>query len=114
MKRHELACYMLIASAIVTSALICARASSVIDSRAQAEMAVHKDVLTVISTKFRNDSEIVYVLDSKNERLLAYMYDPNQKFINLLPGGSMDVADAFQRTLRPAGPTGRVPRVSPR
>lgn len=114
MKRCELACYMLIASAIITTSLICVRASGMLDSRAQAEMAVHKDVLTVISTRFRNDTEIIYVLDSKSERLLAYLYDPNNKVIDLMPGGSMDVADAFNRTMRPAVGGVRGTRPQPR
>ena len=97
MNRIQLACYCLIASAIVTTALICSRASNLIDSPALAEMSVHKDMLTMISTKSQRaiDAEIIYVLDSKSEHLMAYQLDFNRKSIDLL--AAMDLAAEFGR-----------------
>lgn len=97
MSRQQLATYCLTASALVIAGLICLRAWSFVDTSARAEMAVHKDVLTMISTKFRGDSEILYVLDSHSERLLAYMYNPARRSIDMLPGGSMELTREFAR-----------------
>ncbi|MBI1370151.1 MAG: hypothetical protein GC162_16040 [Planctomycetes bacterium] len=112
MTRVQTACYALIASAIVLTALLLVQSSQTLVQPAHAEMVVHKDFTTMLSTRYRADTDIVYVLDSKQARLLAYVLDPNKKTIELL--GDMDVAKAFevwaQNTGQGAGGVKRVPR----
>lgn len=100
MKRTELACYTLLASAIVLTALVFVQANRFTDNTAHAEMVVNKDFTTMLSAQFRTDSEIIYVLDSKQARLMAYIMDNNRNRVELL--GEMDVADMFNRWTRTA------------
>ncbi len=96
MNRVQMACYCLLASAFILGALCLFQASQIADTRANAEMAVNKGFVTMLSTTYRTDAEIVYVLDSKSEMLAAYMLDPNKKVIELMPGGMVNVGRAFQ------------------
>ncbi|QNN23861.1 hypothetical protein HED60_16830 [Planctomycetales bacterium ZRK34] len=100
MKRTELACYTLLASAIVLTALLFVQAQRFVDTTAHAEMVVNKDFTTMLSAQFRTDSEIIYVLDSKQARLIAYIMDTNRKRVERI--GEMDVADMFNRWLNSA------------
>jgi hypothetical protein len=109
MSRIQMACYGLIASAFVLTALIVTRVSVMADNKAYADLVVHKDIVTMLTTSYTTDADIVYVLDSKQERLLAYSMNPNRGTIELLPGGVLDVGKAFELHLRgganPKAPT---------
>jgi len=100
MTRIQTACCCLAASAFVLAALVMVQASHFADNKAQAEMVVNKDTFTLMSAQFRTDSEIIYVLDSRNERLLAYLLDPNQRVIKLLPNGALPLPRAFEQYVR--------------
>jgi len=100
MNRTQLACYSLMASAFVLTAMIFIQASRLMDDAAHAEMVVNRGTVTMMSTAFRTDADIIYVMDSANSRLLAYMVDPNQKVIQLLRGGIMDITREFERQFR--------------
>lgn len=117
MKRIDTACYGLVASAFVLTALLLVQVARLSDQRAHAEMVVTKGTITMVTTVFRSDSEVLYVLDSKNERLLAYMMDPNKKTIELLPGGMLDLAKDFdaaaERATGGAGRPGTRPKKAP-
>ena len=93
MNRTQLGCYTLLASAFVLAAMILMQASRLIDDRAHAEMVVNKDSVTMITTQFQTDSEILYILDSRSGRLFAYMLDPNTQVIQ--PMSTMDLGREF-------------------
>jgi hypothetical protein len=93
MNRNPLTGYMLLASAFVLMAMILLQASRLIDDRAHAEMVVNKDSVTMITTRFQGDSEILYILDSRSGRLFAYMLNPNTQVIE--PLSTMDLSREF-------------------
>lgn len=93
MNRTTSACYLMLASAFVLSALALLQASSLIENRAHAEMVVSKGTVTMVTTQFSGDSEILYVLDSSRSRLFAYVHDPSKRTIVLLD--SVDISRAF-------------------
>lgn len=95
MKRTSIASYALTASAFVLAALIFLQASHRLEQKAVAEMVVNSDTVSMVTTQFRTDSEILYLLDGRRGALVAYMLDPNQRSIVPLPGGTMNVAGAF-------------------
>jgi len=101
MNRIQTACYCLIASAVVLGALVMVQGSKFVNNTAQAEMVVNKDFTTVLSAQFRTDSEIIYVLDSKQAVLQAYIMDNNRNQIERL--GAMDVAAMFERWAKRGG-----------
>ena len=106
MNRTELACYALIASAFILGALVLVHADRLADNAAYAEMVVHKDQYTVLSSQIDAAREVVYILDSRTERLNAYALNPTTKVVELLD--SMDVAEQVAQVLKQvAGPGGR-------
>ncbi len=102
MNRTQTATYSLMASAFILTALIFLQASRWIESRAYAEMVVNKDSITMISTRYQADTEIVYVLDSQRGRLMAYLLNPNRQTIELLQNGVMDLPREFGSVFRGA------------
>jgi predicted methyltransferase len=110
MNRIQLACYGLLASAFILSSLCLFQASRIADNRAHAEMVVNKGFVTMVSTAYRTDSEIIYVLDSKSEMLAAYMLEPNKKVIELMPGGVVNLGRAFEMLGNAAAGGGKRPR----
>jgi len=89
MNRIQIACYTMLATAFVLTSLILLQASRLIESRAHAEMVVNKDAVTMISTQYQGDSELVYILDSRSGRLFAYMLNPNSRTIDLMATADM-------------------------
>lgn len=101
MTRTRLACYCLLASAFILAALVLVQASRYVDNTARADQVVTKDTVTMITaSSHRADSEIIYVLESEQRMLMAYMLDPNREVLQLLKGGTMDVGRSFQRFMR--------------
>ena len=80
---HNTSTYVLMASAFVLAALVIIQTSRVatINEAHAADMTVTKDFVTMLSTQATTDSDIVYLLDSRNERLAAYQVDPNNRII---------------------------------
>jgi hypothetical protein len=102
MTRIQMACSCLLASAFVLGALVLVQGSRYVESQAHAAMVVNKDPLTLLSARATPDQEVVYVLDSKQERLLVYQVDPNRKTIELLPNGVLDMGKAFEAAAKAA------------
>lgn len=102
MTRTQLACISLIASAFVLGALVLDRvADRLPQNQAQAEMVISKDNITKLTTQFEADSELVYVLDGRQELLLAYLVDPNRGILQLV--GRLNLARVFERQVDDAG-----------
>ena len=99
MSRTTQACYALICTAFVTTALIFLQASSLMESSAQAEMVVNRNAVTMLTARFQAGEEILYVLDSNRERLFAYSHNPSKQTIELLD--SVDISRVMQA--EPAG-----------
>lgn len=108
MTRTQMACYSLIASAFVLGALVLVQAGRHVETRAEAAMVINKDQLTLLSSKATTSSEVVYVLDSKQERLLVYALEPNRKQIELMPNGVLDLGKTFAEAAKAAPAKGPV------
>lgn len=93
MTRSQTAVYCLIASAIVLTALIFVQGSRLMNNEADAEMVVEKNAVSMLSTRSQADSEVLYVLESNQQVLMAYRHDPNRGEIPLL--GRLDLRRAF-------------------
>lgn len=105
MNRFQLACYTMVATAFILTALVLLQASRLIDNRAHAEMVVNKDAVTMITAQFQGDSEMLYILDSRTGRLFAYMLNPNTRVIE--PMAAMDISREFGA---PGGARGTTPQ----
>jgi hypothetical protein len=97
MKRIELACYCLIASAMVLGGIVLFKAADHVQNQAMANMIVTKDMVTIMSARVDQDKEMLYVLDNKNAQLLGYLIDPNKKRIELM--ATFDVESFVQQGL---------------
>lgn len=96
MTRLQLACCGLIASAFVLGAMVLDKAADRFpQNEAQAEMVTSKDHLSMLTTQYQADSELVYVLDGRQELLMAYLVDANRGNIELL--GRLNLARVFRR-----------------
>ncbi len=106
--------YLLLVSAFVLSALLIGRIADArhadsqtvnivnpFESPAYGEMVVSKDIFTMLSTRATTDSEVVYLLDNRNEVLIAYMVNPNSQRIEAV--AQLAIGDLFTRGLNSAG-----------
>ncbi len=98
MKRIQLACCCLIASAMVLGGMILLRGADHLESQAHASMIVTKGNVTLMSAKVDSDKEMIYVLDNQNAQLLGYLVDANRKRIELM--ATMDVQATFEQGLQ--------------
>ncbi len=109
-RNHQTAAFSLLASAIVLAGMTLYKAGDMLESKAQAEMVTGKGLIQVMTTTYRRDAEIVYVLDSRREVLLAYLYNPQRKQIELLKGGTMSIGAAFKKAAAAKGGGVKGPR----
>lgn len=94
MTRTQLACLCLVASAFMLGAMVLSELGDKLpQNEARAEMVVSKDSLTMLTTQYQADSELVYVLDNQQDLLLAYMINRNN--IELL--GRLNLSRIFRR-----------------
>ena len=127
MTRIQLACIVLIASACVLAGLLAATwanrpdrqaditdaVASTFESSAYGQFVVSKGGLTILATQVDTDHDMIYVLDSRSQRLVAYLFDPNRKEIERLAG--LDIGEVMARqtksgSRRSSGGGGRVDR----
>lgn len=104
MTRTQLACISLLASAFILGAMLIAVVSQRYENTAQAEMVVQQGVFTLLSTTGVNaNEEFIYVLDTRNERLLAYTQDPRGR-IELY--ATLSIGEEIEKGLKAAGGSG--------
>jgi hypothetical protein len=84
MKRYDLACFSLLASAFVLAGLLVVQLQhhSVLDS-AHAEMVLNRGNLTLMTAQTRPNEEAVFVLENSTQKLLIYKVDATRKRIDL-------------------------------
>lgn len=110
MNRTTLACYALLASAFVLSALLFIQMQNKsILSQANAAMVVNNDPVSAMTLRARNDDEVLCVLENTSQRLLIYRPDVNRKQLRLVQ--SIDLGDYF-RNVTPTGGGGGNSRTS--
>jgi hypothetical protein len=73
MTRTELACYGLLASAVVLAALLVTRLQDgAMVNTAHAEMVISGGGFTAMTARTRRDEEALFVLENSSQRLLIY------------------------------------------
>ncbi len=85
MKRTELACYALIASAFALGGLLLVQLSDRggFEQQAQAEMAVTRNNITVLTAQTRNGEEALFVLENFSQRMLIFTVDLTKRRLEL-------------------------------
>ena len=81
MKRTELACYGLLTAAFVLTGMLIVQLHDHggFDSPAQAEMALSRGNLTVMTARTKNEEEALFVLENVSQRLLIFTIDLPKK-----------------------------------
>ena len=94
MTRIELACFGLIASAFVLAAVLVTNLGANHTNRAQADMVVRADGVTLMTARTRRGEEGLFLLDNATQRLLIYRTAaPPRGAIQLV--GGIDLRDMF-------------------
>ncbi len=84
MTRIQTACYCLIASAFVLTALLFVTALPRFENRAQAEMVIAQNDFTLMTARTRENEESLFVLENNSGLLLVYRIDLGRKRFNLV------------------------------
>lgn len=81
MKRTELACYALLASALLLAGLLIVRMQShgPLTATADAAMALTRGDLTVITARTKRDEEALFIMDNFTEELHVFTLDLSKK-----------------------------------
>jgi len=115
MKRIELTCYCLLASAFVLAGLLMVQLQnrSVLPA-ANAEMVLTRGNLTLMTAQTRPNEEAVFVLENSTSTLLVYKIDANRKRIDLARKAELTpwlrAAHGQSGGSPTTGSTGRTPR----
>ena len=84
MKRYDLACYSLLASAFVLAGLLMVQLQSrSVLPAANAEMVLNRGNITLMTAQTRPDEEAVFILENSTAKLLVYRIDIAKKRIDL-------------------------------
>ncbi len=94
MNRIQLACYGLIASAFVLTAILLVQLDARFTSEADAALVIARENFTLLTARTRQNEEALFVLDNANERLLIYRLDLGKQA--LLPAGAFSLPTLFQ------------------
>ncbi len=111
-KEHQLACWGLLASAFVlTAVLLTQLQTKAILPTADAAMVVTSGPITAMTARTRQDEEALFVLHNTAQRLLVYRTDLGRKQMRLMQ--NLDLARAFQtNSSSSTGGGGAAPRMS--
>jgi len=85
----QLACYALLASALVLGGLLLTRLTDGLATPAQASNVISKDNFTLLTAKTRADEEALFVLSNRTGRLLIYELQLGDRRLELVGGGNM-------------------------
>ena len=85
MKRTELACYALLASAFALGGLLFVQLAERggFEQQAQAVMAVPRNNITVLTAQTRNGEEALFVLENFSQRMLIFTVDLTKRRLEL-------------------------------
>ena len=84
-KRYEVACFSLLASAFVLAGLLMIQLQNhAVLSSAQAEMVLNRGNITLMTAQTRPNEEAVFVLENTTAKLLVYRVDSVRKRIDLV------------------------------
>lgn len=93
MKRIEIACYALIASAFVLGGLLVSSLQGKFEPQAQAELVIHRENLTLMTAQTRSSEEALFVMDNVSGKLLIYTLDLGRRRLEL--AGAADIGALF-------------------
>ncbi|MBI1372683.1 MAG: hypothetical protein GC159_07960 [Phycisphaera sp.] len=78
-KQTNTACWILVATAFILTAIVMIQAQRFVDNQAQALMVLDKGSFTLMTAPVSSAEELLYVLDSRSGLLLAYAQDRNAR-----------------------------------
>lgn len=81
MNRTELACWAMIASAVVLAGLLIDRLNTPLIQPAHADLLIAENGYSLMTTRTRDDEQALFVLDNFNEKLTIYTLDITGKQI---------------------------------
>lgn len=105
MNHIQLACYSLLASAFVLTALLLVRIEDRFATPVQASEVITRESFTLLTARTEQDEESLFVVDNTSQRMLIYRTDIARKRIELAQ--SVDLADLFNLAGGPGGAGGR-------
>ena len=95
MNRIELACYSLIASAFILSALLIYNLQTRMDAQANAGVVLNRDNVTLLTARVRGGTnkpdEALFVLSNLQQRIVVYRVDEK----GFGPVGTIDLSNMF-------------------
>jgi hypothetical protein len=100
MTRTQLACYALTASAIILAALIVVQVVPRLESPALGQYVLTEDNITLLTTQGIGGNDYIYMLDKRNERLVAYTQRANGEIERI---GLVDLREQFSQGYRRFG-----------
>ncbi len=90
MNRTHTACWCLIASAIVLSAMLVVRWSDSASNEADASLVIARDNFTLLTALTRSGEESLFILDNRSGALLVYNMDMGKGRIELVGGQDLN------------------------
>lgn len=95
MNRTQLACIVLIASAMVLGGLLVTRLQQTgpIENQAYGEMVLDRNSLIIMTARTKDDEEAVFVLEPNSQRLMIFLMDLGKK--RLMPAQQIDLNQLF-------------------
>ncbi len=100
MTRTQLACYALTASAFILAALIVVQVVPRLESPALGQYVLTEDNITLLTTQGIGGNDYIYMLDKRNERLVAYTQRANGEIERI---GLVDLREQFSQGYRRFG-----------
>ncbi len=101
MNRIHTACWCLIASAIVLSAMLVTRLSDNVRNDAEASLVISRDTYSLMTAKTRGDEESLFILDNSSGMLLVYNLNVQRGRMELANG--LQLNEYFDRVSRGGG-----------
>jgi len=105
MSRTQLACYCLIAPALLLGGMLVTQLGGRAESTANAEMVLAQQNFALMTAEAREDDEALYVLDNTTGQLLVYRMDLGNRRMEL--GASISMNQLFGGSGAGGGPRRR-------
>ncbi|MEM7576654.1 MAG: hypothetical protein AAF328_04185 [Planctomycetota bacterium] len=84
--RTHIACWCLIASAVVLSGLLVTRTADSVSNEADAALVIARDNFSLLTARTRSGEESLFILDNRQGALLVYNLNVSRKRLELVKG----------------------------
>ncbi len=100
MTRTQMASYCLLASAFILGAMLVVKASQFVNNPVMANTSATKGTIAQVTAEATSKRNVLVVLNSTNNRLLAYETDNNRREIKLI--ASLDISRVVDAAINAA------------